>query len=836
MRWDAIKRCLWPMAVMSPLAWPAISVAAAGDAESNQSGALEEVVVTATRRSERLQDVPVSVMAFSQEKLDAQGLKNIDDLSRLSPGLTFQRNGMSSAGNYNDEGSDINIRGVDSTAGTSTTGIYIDDSPIQTRHIGFGSINAFPALFDLDRVEVLRGPQGTLFGAGAEGGVVRFIAPEPDLHKASGYDRVDVATTTEGGAPSYEGGAAIGAPIIDDVLAFRASVSFRRDGGWVDRVGYTLSPNNTVALPTPVYNGTTLENANFSETTTARLALKWKVSDTFEVSPSFYYQRLQINDTSAYWIALSDPGASIFRNGNAGTNPSDDPFTLSAIKIKWDLGFASLFSNTSFYDRNQRATSDYTQYLRATWNSFGELANVFPSPGDNGYATFQDDQRNFYQEFRLASTDTSARIVWSGGLFYSHLSENVPENIIDPTLNSEVLAYSGPNPAVPVCAPPAQPCPNGQIFTGPLDKVIDKQIALFGELTFKFTETLKATAGLRVSKLDYDGSINATGPFLGTTIITQSSATEKPVTPKAVLSWQPDRDDLVYVSASKGFRPGGPNVGVGSICQSNLTSLGLTQVPPQFASDSLWSYEIGSKNTFLDHRLQINASVFYIDWSNIQQNVYLPACGEQFTANLGKAKSEGGDIEILYKPIEALSFDFSAAYTDARLTKTSCAGTLTYGGPTIGCTGQPTPVSPIATEGDALLGAPWSFTAAAEYHFPEWSGRTPYLRLDYQRSTAQKSLLPGQDSNNALFDTTTPGLPTLINLSLRAGVRFSGFDISAYADNLTNAHPLMFGSRDIAPYSLGPGTGGATGPTTDTLYFGRGVRPRTLGVTATYRY
>ena len=178
---------------------------------------------------------------------------------------------MSSAGNYNDEGSDINIRGVDSTAGTSTTGIYIDDTPIQTRHIGFGSINAFPALFDLDRVEVLRGPQGTLFGAGAEGGVVRFIAPEPEAQQISGYARADAATT-EGGAPSYEGGAAFGAPIIDDVLAFRASVSFRRDGGWVDRVELHAVAEHPVALPTPVYNGDDHQpNANSSETTTARL-------------------------------------------------------------------------------------------------------------------------------------------------------------------------------------------------------------------------------------------------------------------------------------------------------------------------------------------------------------------------------------------------------------------------------------------------------------------------------------------------------------------------------------------------------------------------------------
>jgi len=808
-----------------------MALAATADTETPANSGLEEIVVTATRRSERLQDIPVSVVAFSQEKLDSQGLHNIDDLVRLSPGVNFQRNGMSSAGNYNDEGSDINIRGVDSAAGTSTTGIYIDDTPIQTRKIGFGSINAFPALFDLDRVEVLLGPQGTLFGAGAEGGVVRFIAPEPNLNKPSGYARADTAIT-DGGSPSYEGGAAFGAPIIEDVLAFRASLSFRRDGGWVDRAGYTLSPNAAAPTPTPVYNGdTTGPNSNYQETTTARLAVKWKVTDNLEITPSVYYQRLQIHDTSAYWIALSDPSQGIYRNGNALTNPSADPFTLSAIKLKWDMGFASLFSNTAYYNRNQTGTSDYTQYLRATWAYFGELPNTFPAAGDKGYATFQDNQRNFYEEIRLASNDANARIVWSGGLFFSRLSESVPENIIDPTLDSEVIAYTGG--AYSVCFP-GQPCPGGLIYAGPVDKVIDKQIAAFGEVNFKFTDTLKATVGLRVSKLDYTGTVAETGPFLATTIITQGSASEKPVTPKAVLSWQPDRDNLMYVSASKGFRPGGPNVGVGLICSGDLDSLGLPvvggqrQVPGQFGSDSLWSYEIGSKNTFLDHRLQINASIFYIDWKNIQQNVYLPSCGEQFTANLGKARSEGGDIEVLYKPIEALTFDVRAAYTEAKLTKTSCAGVLTFNGS--GCTGTdpatglPISGAPIASNGDALLGAPWSFTASSEFHFPEWQGRTPYARLDFEHSTAQKSLLPGQDQHNALFDMTIPGLPVVNSLSARAGLRFNGLDLSMYANNLTNSHPLMFESRDIA-YDL-----------TDTLYYGRGVRPRTIGVTATYRY
>jgi len=328
---------------------------------------------------------------------------------------------------------------------------------------------------------------------------------------------------------------------------------------------------------------------------------------------------------------------------------------------------------------------------------------------------------------------------------------------------------------------------------------------------------------VRLSKIDYTGSINETGGFIGATIIGQSSATEKPVTPKAVLSWQPDRDYLFYASASKGFRPGGPNFPVGGICQPNLTSLGLSAIPGKYSSDNLWSYELGSKTTFFDHTLQINASLFYIDWNNIQQNVYLPGCGEQFTANLGKAKSEGGDIEVLYKPLEALTFDLTAAYTDARLTKSSCAGSLTFTGTQ--CTGAGfSSVAPIASSGDALLSAPWTITTSAEYHFPIWDGRTPYFRLDYQISTAQRALLQGQDSNNALFDSTLPGLPISNNVSARAGLRFNGIDLSLYANNLTDAHPLLFEARDIA-YNA-----------TDTLYFGRGVRPRTIGLTATYRY
>src|SRR5208337_165171 len=174
------------------------------------------------------------------------------------------------------------------------------------------------------------------------------------------------------------------------------------------------------------------------------------------------------------------------------------------------------------------------------------------------------------------------------------------------------------------------------------------------------------------------------------------------------------------------------------------------------------------------HTLEIDASLYYINWNNIQQNVYLPACGQQFTANVGKAKSEGGEFEVIYRPISALTFDFTAAYTEARLTKTACAGPLTYNIATSACvdpSATTVPVArPISSDGDALLGAPWIFTGSAEYHFAEWAGHTPYVRADFQHQNAQRNLLPIQDANNALIDPTIRGLPVWNNLSLRAGV------------------------------------------------------------------
>ena len=772
--------------------------AVAGDSPAPTSG-LDEIVVTATRRSERLQDVPVSATAFSRQKLDVQGLRSMDDLARVTPGVTFQRSGTSSSGNFNDEDSSINIRGVDSTAGTSTVGIYVDDTPIQGRHITFTSFNAFPALFDLERVEVLRGPQGTLFGAGSEGGALRFITPTPALDAYSAYVRSEYATTRHGD-PSYELGAAAGGPIVEGKLGFRLSASVRQEGGWVDRVDYRTGQ-------------VTESGANWKQTVVVRGALKWAPTAGLSITPSVYYQELKLNDTSAYWPELSNPGSAQFANGNAQRNPSVDPFYLAAIRLDWNLGVAQLTSNTSYFSRHQHSISDYTQFDRAL---FG-LTDVGPRPpvGDLGTSHDSDSQNNFYQEVRLQSSDPSAGLTWTAGVFYSHLNENTTEQVYDPNLDAEFNVDYG----VPLCTPEA-PCPGGNILSQPVSRIIDKQYAVFGDATLRLSDAWKATMGLRVSRVSYTGDLEYYGPFLSPTngpstpLVSTGGNSENPVTPKVVVSYQPDHENLFYASASKGYRVGGLNGAVSSLCGPSLESIGLTDPGQTYSSDSLWSYELGAKNTLFGGTMQINSSVFAIDWQRIQQAVYMPACGQNFVENLGAVRSYGGDVDLQWRPVNALQIGLSVAYVDAKYTHTVCAGPAA-------CTGAAAIVAPVVTEGNRLPGAPWTVLTSVEYVFRTAAVKRPYVRVDYQLTTAQTAKQPIQDPNNGVSDTSYIGLPQTKALAVRAGLRWNGFDLSLFGQNLTNEHPLLSLNRDSG-YS--------------DLFYGHSVRPRTVGITATYRY
>ena len=347
--WVLMLGCAFAALIAASISTEAL----AAESPDASGGGLQEIVVTAERRSERLQDVPVSVEVFTQEKLEAQAVRGIDDLARLSPGVTFLRNGAYTTSSG--AASDIAIRGIDSIAGAATTGLYIDDTPIQTRHINVTSQNPYPALFDLERVEVLRGPQGTLFGAGAEGGAVRFISPEPGLTNSSGYYLSELSTTAYGD-PSYAVGAAAGGPIIDDKLGFRVSASYRHDGGWVNRVDFATGD-------------TVQPRSNYQQISTLRGALTYAMTESLSITASLYYQEQDLNDTEYYWKELSNPAAHQFNNGNVIPSPDTDKLYLPAINCRWNFGamqthieYLLFLQGSIFNDRRYDAGSGHLSF------------------------------------------------------------------------------------------------------------------------------------------------------------------------------------------------------------------------------------------------------------------------------------------------------------------------------------------------------------------------------------------------------------------------------------------------------------------------------------------
>ena len=755
----------------------------AGAAGAGAGASIEEVVVTATRRAEPLSKVPISVAAFTQQRLDQQGVRSIDDIAQLTPGVTFSRSDTRNAG-----AATIAIRGISSTAGSGTTGIYIDDTPIQVRNIGFSAYSAFPAVFDLQRVEVLRGPQGTLFGAGSEGGTVRFITPQPNLGEYSVYARGE-AGFMDGGGPSYEAGAAVGGPIIDGKLGFRVSGWARRDGGYIDRVNYATG----VAQE---------RNSNYQDSRVLSGALKFAPTDALTLTASLYYQDIYNNDVNAYWLNLSDPGAGVFRQGNAIPSPSSDRFVLPSLHIDWDFGSFHLISNTSYFQRSQKAINDYTTFEASLWTGSYQYPTGMYAP-----TTQTNAQRNWTEELRLESTDPDARLNWVAGFFYSRDRQTATELVQDTFLPGIFQARTG----VPFNVAFGQGLVNG-LYTFVLDPALshDEQIAGFGQLDYRLTDKLKATAGVRVARTQFDVYANFVGPVVGPPAVDHGSQKETPVTPKFGLSYQADDNNMFYFSAAKGYRIGGYNPKVGVPCGGQLASFGLADRPEQFQSDSVWSYEVGAKNALFNHRLQVNTSAYYIDWSNIQQLVSLNQCGFNFVANLGAARSEGFDLSAVFAATDHLTLSGALGYSYAEFTQTVKAGPLA--------------AFNLVSKGDRIPGAPWTIDLSGQYDFTV-AHRDGFVRFDYQHHAGGPNNVPVRNLTDAGSDPTIPALPSTDLMSIRAGVQFGGTEVSIFAKNLFDAHPEL--SRAYDP---------RTAPTTPYNYRGTTFMPRTIGVTVIARY
>jgi len=789
-----------------------------------EAGVIQEVVVTASRREESLSKVPISVTAITKEEIDAKGIKDITDVARFTPGIQVDNSGTNN----------ISIRGIASSGGAGTTGIYIDDTPIQMRALAFNPDETLPKSFDIDRVEVLRGPQGTLFGAGSEGGTVRYITTPPSLTRNSFYSRSELSYT-QGGQPNYEVGVAAGGPLIDDVLGARATVWYRRDGGWIDRVDPTAAnPQSSVVD----------HNANHGDTTLVRLAALWQVANGWTISPAVYYQNRQIHDVSNFWTYYSNPGSDSYVSGNATQRSEPDKFYLPSLKITGDFGAFQLISNTSYFHREEQTGYDGTEYnlgFYQTFPSFGIpiLPSVgFPLIDGTGIhlpasladyrspASIDNDQQNFTQEVRLQSTDPTARFIWTTGVFFSSNRQQYLEQIHDPMLNqftetvfgmpyTDVFSYDdGTGNFIGVPYDPNYPNDSYFLHT----HARDKQYAWFGEGTYGITDTLKATVGVRYSRTEFSFDTITGGPQLF--LDNQSnSATKKEgsFTPKVNLSWQMDPNNMFYATYAKGFRPGGGNNPVPYVaCQTDFQNFGITSSPATYNSDTVDSYELGAKNNF-DNRLRIATSVYYIKWHNIQQTVVPPSCQISFIANLGEATAKGADIQLEIAATDALSAEFAAGYTEARYTKDSKF--------------SPDQTSaPIVISGDSIVGesgqpnAPFTASLGLEYKFSAFAHES-FVRVDWEYEARNKWLSPRQDPGSGQYDAADFTLASTNFVSMRAGVKVGDWSIEPFVDNLFDTHTLT--NYD---FSIDPGTGDSR------LMRGYTFRPRTMGVTLLYRY
>src|SRR6516165_1273260 len=822
--------------------------------EAAAPAGLAEVVVTATRREENLSKVPISVSALTQQDLDDRGIKDFSEVARFTPGVNFD----------NSCTNNISIRGVSGTGGAGTTGIYIDDTPIQMRALAFNPDEALPKSFDLDRIEVLRGPQGTLFGSGSEGGTVRYITTQPSLTKTSIYGRAELATT-QGGDPSYEAGLAVGGPLIDNTLGARLTVWYRRDGGWIDHVDpYTQTVDD--------------KNANHEDSTLIRLAFLWAASDKWSVTPSIYYQDRKEHNISNYWPLYSDAGNNHFASADPNERNSPDTFYLPSLKIQGDLGSVTLISNTAFYHRENTTGYEATLYnlgYYQTQNAAPIFCNPVYSPVCAGGSPWlvpyplldgggphvpgldyrasgssvQNGQENLTQEIRLQSNDPNARLVWTAGIFGSENRQTYLERIHDPMLNDltmtvlglpylQVFCYLDANGNC-VGVPFDPNYPDDSYFLRTSSK--DTQLAGFGEVTYSFTEQLKLTVGARYSHMKYSFDTLTGGPQLYAPPRSGSgNNTENAFTPKVSLQYQHDPNDMYYATYAKGFRPGGANNPIPqAACPTDFQNFGIDHVGTDpggslgtFSSDSVKSYEVGAKNNF-NNRVRLATSIYYIQWNNIQQLVVPPVCQISFIANTGNATVKGADLQADFSVTSAFTIELAMGYTQARYTEDFRFAPPCPGGvPAPGCAADPRPlvangnaiVSAASETGGGQPTAPFTAALALEYHFPLFA-RDTFVRLDGQYEAHAKWPTAGLDPNTSQYQTVNYVLPSTTFVSFRGGMQFGPLSLQAFVDNLTDSHTVTDYNFTIDPQTAG----------VNRLERNYTFRPRTFGITAIWR-
>lgn len=784
---------------------PAASSDAAPDQRSGGGQESTDIVVTASRRSESLSKVPISIEALSARTMDSKGIRDIYDLARNTPGVTFDQ----AFGNA----TTIAIRGIVGS-GQATTGIYIDDTPIQNRTLGVSSHNAYPMIFDLERVEVLLGPQGTLFGAGSEGGTVRFITPDPQLVGSSLYARTEV-NGIEHGSMGYEYGAAYGTALVEDKLGIRVSAWHQHTGGYIDAVNEQTGDVSN-------------RNINQSDADVLRAALTWKPLPNLTITPSIFYQDLHTGDIGRVGTQYSNADNGSFRVGQAFSQPSRDWFVLPALKMQYEGNGFTIYNNVSYLARNQHDVYDYSTLTPAFIfpSALTGLNKVGGVPIYQSYAEFWQSQHNVTEELRIQSNSKTSPFKWLIGGFYQKSIQTEHEDIVDNSVTT----------LIPASALGSLYLPGNRIYTE-LDRTVDKQYAAFADLSYTLFHQLTLNAGIRYAHMPSSGTTFIDGLFNGGQTANNGKTTDNAVTPKFDISWQFNPNGMVYARVSKGFRPGGITRVVAydtsATPQTNQKVYECTvqqneyggQFGGTYKSDHLWSYEGGYKGSFFNHRLTVDADGYYIKWTNIQIDKY--ACGVDTVGNAGNAQAKGFEFALNGRPANWLTLGVGVSYVDATYT-TSIPGA----GPISSDPSNPAApgynyggvLTNVSTSvGDALVANPWTVSANAQYDFHAMK-QPAYFRIDYQYRGGFKATnaFNSQDSG---YDPHIPLPPSYSYFTLRAGIKLKDdkIDASFFVKNLTNIHPMMNFGFEAPGYPVY----GISKYNTFT--------PRTFGVTVTLR-
>lgn len=600
-------------------------------AENKKSFVIEEVVVTATKRgAASAQDVPIAISAFDASRLEDMGVTQFDQWAGQVPGLNFE--------DWGPGDKDFVIRGINSPTG-ATVGVYFDEAVITGRFLENGGGRQVDfKLHDIERVEVLKGPQGTLYGANSMSGTIRIITEKPNLETIDAFLETELSDTDNADNNNYAVNGMLNIPLVENKAALRVVGWKHDDAGYIDNIRYNK------------------KGVNDADIEGARAILKIQASDNFSLTGMVQTQDVMLdNDSRITPSGVVSVGAAnplfgpamptLMGGDNISTEyvrtPWDEEARIYSLTAEWDLDHGSLTATTNLFTRDIDYIYDSTPILI-----------FFNAPVVA--ITNQIQEREVHStEIRYASSFDGA-FNFVVGLLYQ-------EDDIDFDLQVLTADANG-NPIGTFSQLDADDAfiGSGSTIFGRTLSVESENRAVFGEVNYQLSETLNLTLGARYFESESESASANTHPFFGfqgNPIEFQNRSTEdNKATFKANLTYEPNEDLLFYGNIAQGFRPGGTNA---VILPINVV------LPEGFDSDELISYEIGTKTTWLEKRLQLNASLYYTDWEDIQTGNAVQSFS--FTDNLGEATVMGMEVDLRYRPNENWEFSIGGSWIDTEL-------------------------------------------------------------------------------------------------------------------------------------------------------------------------